>query len=157
MRQAGLLVSGPPAPRGGCAACVPSPNASRSRCFCVCACARACVCACVRGVGGGGAQSCPALCHHMDCSLPDSFVHGIFQARVLEQVAISCARGFSRFRDRTRVSCVSCSGGQVLYRRGAWEAAELDMTEHVKYVPIPWLGIRPVPAAVETESSPPAC
>ena len=30
------------------------------------------------------AQSCPALCNPMGCSLPGSLVHGIFQARVLE-------------------------------------------------------------------------
>ena len=30
------------------------------------------------------AQSCPTLCDPMDCSLPCSSVHGIFQARVLE-------------------------------------------------------------------------
>ena len=30
------------------------------------------------------AQSCPTLCNSMDCSLPGSSVHGIFQARVLE-------------------------------------------------------------------------
>ena len=35
------------------------------------------------------AQSCPTLCSPMDCSLPGSSVHGIFQARVLEWVAIS--------------------------------------------------------------------
>ena len=35
------------------------------------------------------AQSCPALCEPMDCSLPGSSVHGIFQARILEWVAIS--------------------------------------------------------------------
>jgi len=34
-------------------------------------------------------QSCPTLCDPMDCSLPDSFVHGILQARILEWVAIS--------------------------------------------------------------------
>ena len=28
------------------------------------------------------AQLCPTLCDPMDCSLPDSFVHGIFQAIV---------------------------------------------------------------------------
>ena len=33
-------------------------------------------------------QSCPTLCDPMDCSLPSSSVHGIFQARVLEWVAI---------------------------------------------------------------------
>ena len=50
------------------------------------------------------AQSCPTLCYPMDCSLPGSSVHGIFQARILEWVAISFSRGSSRPRDRTRVS-----------------------------------------------------
>ena len=50
------------------------------------------------------AQSCPTLCNPMDCSLPCSSVHGIFQARVLEWVAISFSRGPSRPRDWTRVS-----------------------------------------------------
>ena len=40
----------------------------------------------------------------MDCSLPGSSVHGIFQAIVLEWIAISFSRGSSRPRDRTRVS-----------------------------------------------------
>ena len=34
------------------------------------------------------AQSCPTLCDPMDCSLPGSSAHGIFQARILEWVAI---------------------------------------------------------------------
>ena len=39
-------------------------------------------------------QSCPTLCNPMNCSPPGSSVHGIFQARILEQVAISSSRGF---------------------------------------------------------------
>ena len=35
------------------------------------------------------AQSCPTLCHPMDCSLSGSSIHGIFRARVLEWIAIS--------------------------------------------------------------------
>ena len=35
------------------------------------------------------AQSYPTLSDHMDCSLPGSSVHGIFQARVLEWGAIA--------------------------------------------------------------------
>ena len=34
-------------------------------------------------------QSCPTLCDPMDCSPPGSSIHGIFQARTLEWVAIS--------------------------------------------------------------------
>ena len=37
-------------------------------------------------------QSCPTLCDPMDCSLQGSSIHGIFQARVLESVAISFSR-----------------------------------------------------------------
>ena len=38
------------------------------------------------------AQSCPTLSDPMDCSLPDSSFHGIFQARVLEWGAIASSR-----------------------------------------------------------------
>ena len=41
------------------------------------------------------AQLCPTLCDPMDCSLPGSSVHGIFQAIVLEWIAISFSRGSS--------------------------------------------------------------
>ena len=52
------------------------------------------------------AQLCPTLCDHMGCSPPGSSVHGIFQARVLEWVAISFSRGSSQPRDWTQVSCI---------------------------------------------------
>ena len=52
------------------------------------------------------AQLCPTLCNPKDCSLPGSSVHGIFQARILEWVAISFSRGSSQPRDRTQVSCI---------------------------------------------------
>ena len=39
------------------------------------------------------AQSCPSLSDPMDYSLPGSSVHGIFQARVLEWVAIAFSEG----------------------------------------------------------------
>ena len=52
-------------------------------------------------------QSCPTLCHPMDCSPPGSSVHGILQERILEGVAILFSRGSSRPRDRTHISCRS--------------------------------------------------
>ena len=52
-------------------------------------------------------QLCPTLCNPMDCSLPDSSVHGIFQARVLEWIAISSSRGSSQPRDQTQVSHIA--------------------------------------------------
>ena len=47
-------------------------------------------------------QSCLTLCHPMDCNPPDSSVHGIHQARILEWVAMPCSRGSSQPRDRTQ-------------------------------------------------------
>ena len=41
------------------------------------------------------AQLCPTLCDPVDCSLPGSSVHGIFQARVLEWGAIAFSRWYS--------------------------------------------------------------
>ena len=52
-------------------------------------------------------SSYPTLCDPMDCSLPGSFVHGIFQARILEWVAISFSRGSSRPRNQTCTSCIA--------------------------------------------------
>ena len=59
------------------------------------------------------AQSCLTPCNPMDCSPPGSSVDGIFQARILEWVAISSSRGSSRPRDWIWVSCI---GRWILYR-----------------------------------------
>ena len=56
---------------------------------------------------------CQTFCNPMDCSLPGSSVHGIFQARILAWVAISLSRGSSQPRDGTSISCI---GRQILYR-----------------------------------------
>ena len=53
------------------------------------------------------AQSCPTLRDPMDCSLSGSSIHGIFQARVLEWIAISFSRGSSRPRNWTWVSRIA--------------------------------------------------
>ena len=47
------------------------------------------------------------LCDSMDCSPPDSSVHGNFQATVLEWVAISFSRGSSWPRDQTYDSWIA--------------------------------------------------
>ena len=53
------------------------------------------------------AQSCLTLRDPMKCRLSGSSVHGIFQARILEWVAISFFRGSSQPRDRTLVSSIT--------------------------------------------------
>ena len=56
-----------------------------------------------------------ALWDPMGCSLPGSSAHEIFQARILEWIAMSFSRQSSQPRDRTHVSYVSCIGRGVLY------------------------------------------
>ena len=59
--------------------------------MCVCVC----VCVCVRSV----AQLCQTLCDPIDCRLPGSSVHGIFQARLLYWISISFSKGSFLPRD----------------------------------------------------------
>ena len=65
------------------------------------------------------AQSCPTLCDPMDCSLQGFSVHGIFQARALEWVAISFSRGSSRPRDWTRGSHIASRHFYYLSHQGS--------------------------------------
>ena len=73
-------------------------------------------------------QSCLIHCDPMDCSLPGSSALGILQTRMLEWVAFSSSRGSSQPRDRTHVSCISCSGRQILYHWATWEARPFSLT-----------------------------
>ena len=94
-------------------------------------------------------QSCLTLCNPMEYSLPGSSVHGIFQARVLEWIAISFSRGSSRPRDRTHVFCVSficrqwhptpvllpgkSHGRRSLMGCSPWGREESDTTERLHF------------------------
>ena len=60
-----------------------------------------------------------------DCSLQVSSVHGMFQARILEWVAISYSKGSSQCKEWTCISCVSCVGKQILHHCATWEALDL--------------------------------
>ena len=61
------------------------------------------------------------LCYPIGCSLPGASVHGIFQAGVLEWVAIYFSRDSSWPRDQTQVSCIA---GR---RFTLWTIRETDM------------------------------
>ena len=56
-------------------------------------------------------QTCPTLCDPTVCSPSASFVHSIFQARILEWVAISFSKGSSQPRDGT---CVRLQADSLL-------------------------------------------
>ena len=61
------------------------------------------------------------LCDPMDRSLPGSFVHGVFQARMLEWVTILFSRGSSCPRNQTQFSHPD---RRILYHWVTWEARE---------------------------------
>ena len=61
--------------------CVILSSSSNNACVCVCVCARFVF------------QSCPTLCDAMNCSPSGSCVRGIFQAKLLEWVAMPFSRG----------------------------------------------------------------
>ena len=61
------------------------------------------------------AHLCPSLCDPMDCSPPGSYVHGMFQARILEWVAISSSKGSSQPRDQTPVFSDSCVSRWIFF------------------------------------------
>ena len=67
----------------------------------------------------------------MDCSLPDSSVYGIFQARVLEWVAISFSRGSSRPRGWSQVSHTV---GRHFTIWDTWELSSLQQSKSVIYI-----------------------
>ena len=65
-------------------------------------------------------QFCLTLWDPMDCSQPGSSLHGIFQARTLECIAISFSRGSSPPRDQTQVTHIA---GR-LFAISTWETSE---------------------------------
>ena len=65
------------------------------------------------------------LCDPMDCSLPGSSVHGIFQVRLLEWAAISFSRRSSWPRDQTLVSCIADRRFTVWATREAHSGLEI--------------------------------
>ena len=67
----------------------------------------------------------PLFCDPMDCSLPGSSIPEIFQARILEWVAISFCGRSSQPRDWTYVSCVAWIAGGLFTNITPWKALTL--------------------------------
>ena len=80
----------------------------------------------------------------LNCNLPGSSVHGIFQGRLLEWVAISSSRRSYQSKDWTWVSCM---GRQILYY---WAFGEgilcivvvVQLINHVQLFETPWTAAR---------------
>ena len=79
-----------------------------SRIIWVCVCV--CVCVCVRM--HIITKLCLTLWDPRDCSPPNSSVWGIFQARILEQIAISYSRESSRSWDQTHIPVTLALAGR---------------------------------------------
>ena len=102
------------------------------------------------------AQLCPTLCDPMDCRLPGSSIHGIFQARVLEWVAISFSRGSSRPRDWTRVShivgrhfTIWATREVPFSRRNEYKRRDSNARSHLLLFSHVWLFVTPWIAACQ--------
>ena len=57
-------------------------------------------------------QSCPTLSDPMDCSLPGSSIHGIFQARVLQWGAIAFSENGREWVNLIQLAIVSTTVGK---------------------------------------------
>ena len=74
-------------------------------CVCVCVCANTCM-------HTQSFRHVQHFCDSLDYSLLDSFVHRLFQARILEWGAMPSSRGSSQPWDQSPIPCVSCSAGR---------------------------------------------
>ena len=81
----------------------------------------------------------------MDCSLPDSSVHWILQARILEWAAIPSSRGSSWPSNWTHVSYASSFGRRVLYHWATREALWGPISQLYKADPVPPFKAKPSP------------
>ena len=92
------------------------------------------------------AQLCPTLCSPMDCGLPGSSVHEIFQARILEWDAILYARASSQPRDWTHISCVFALAGGFFTTSATCKAPHIfrwDSLTFILYISLlKWWDIR---------------
>ena len=61
-------------------------------------------------------QLCVTLCDRMDWSPPGSSVHGILQAKTLEQLAISSSSGSFQSRNQIHVSMSTCIGKYFFFK-----------------------------------------
>ena len=83
---------------------------------------------------------CQILCSPMYCSLPGSSVHGTFQVRILEWVAMPSSRGSSQPRNWAHVS--GTAGGFFIHW-ATWEGLSMSLTPNkcptLQILPQSWL------------------
>ena len=95
---------------------------------------------------GSVAQSCLTFCNPIDCSLPGSSDHG-FPG---ESTGLGChflLQESSQPRDWTCISCVSCTGRQILYHCTTREALVLFLLIYASYL---WYPFKALSFLIET-------
>ena len=95
------------------------------------------------------------FCNPMDCGPPGSSVHGIVQARVLQQgrgagkeywsrllfptpVLFQTTLGMFLTRDRVGISCISCTDRQILYQWATWKTLYTQTTRNSAHCRSRW-------------------
>ena len=89
----------------------------------------------------------------MYCSLPGSSVHGIFQARILECVAISFSRGSSPHRDQTQVSPIAGRLFTVWTTREGFSYSSVQLLSRVRLFVTPWIAARQASLSITNSRS----
>ena len=82
------------------------------------------------------ARSCLTLCNLLDCSPLGSSARGIFQARILEWVAISSYKGSSQHRDQTHISSIFCIADRFFTIRSPGKSMYSYNSSPLDFLPI---------------------
>ena len=103
-------------------------------------------------------QSCLALWDPMDYSSPGPFAHGIFQARILDWVAISSSRGSSQPRDWNFVSCIAGGFFTCWAIRETWYThISRHQVAHLKYIQLLFVSYTSVLGFLSASGKEPTC
>ena len=86
------------------------------------------------------AKLCPTFCNPRDYSLPESSVHGILQARILDRVSIFFSRGPSRPRDQKVPLLFTWEPG-LSFRKWPFKNASLVTASHSLRIKPRFLGV----------------
>ena len=103
-------------------------------------------------------QLCLTLCDPMDYSPPGSSVHGILQARILEWPAMPSSRGASLPRDRTCVSCISCTADGFFTAEPPEKPhnfSQVQSLSRVRFFVTPWTAARQASLSITNSWSTP--
>ena len=91
----------------------------------------------------GYAQSCLTLCVSLDCSPPGCSVHGVFQARILDWVAISFSRGSNLHLLHWQVDSLPWS-----HQGSSYKECMLSNFSRVQFFETPWTITHQAPLSV---------